>query len=326
MSPSTVTVPAYSVLLVDNPPPAGEAPGIATFRTPTTAITGAKTDHTLPIDKPSDLVDGDTLVVALVLGFMAGTSPATLTAPTGWTLIGTVQNWNQNIEAAWYRKVASGEPASWNWTWNADANAAAVCTAIAGLNSGDDGHSVQPHTTGTTDTTPTVTTTVDDVVLSFFGWADATALTTPSGTTRIDEADKSAINPVQCLLVWERQTTPGMTSARSTSKSTSINSIAGVMALPVAPIAGTNTDDTGRLASIEADTSATVTALHLNQLGLVTTLEADESVTADAMHRATGRLAPAEIGMTVAAAEQPAGVTHWLKRHRLRVGLRLGLN
>jgi hypothetical protein len=63
------------------------------------------------VNVPAGTADGHLLVT--VIGIIG---QETITAPAGWTLIGT-QDAGANVRTAAYWRVASSEPASYNWSW-----------------------------------------------------------------------------------------------------------------------------------------------------------------------------------------------------------------
>jgi hypothetical protein len=82
-----------------------------TFRAQTSAI--STTTGQLILTKPSGVVSGD-----LMIAQVARRSTATLTVPSGWTLIRSDSDTDVTQNLSTYYKVAGGsEPSTYTWTW-----------------------------------------------------------------------------------------------------------------------------------------------------------------------------------------------------------------
>lgn len=88
------------------------------------------------VNRPTATVDGDLLIA--YISFSAASGALTITPPAGWTQIGTTQSVRDtalgiSITTGVYAKIASSEPASWNWTTGTNFDSAsASCLAFTG--------------------------------------------------------------------------------------------------------------------------------------------------------------------------------------------------
>lgn len=147
------------------------------FRAAASVNSGGTIASDRTVSRPAGTVQDDLLIATVVLG-----STATITAPSGFTLV-RQQTSGSNFRIATYIKFAgASEPSSYTFTFSASSQAAIIMAAYSGVGSVDaDGISVQ---TGTTITAPSVTTTGPNrVVLAMFGIRGNSSISTPSGTT-----------------------------------------------------------------------------------------------------------------------------------------------
>jgi hypothetical protein len=177
----TVTVPATAI--------AGASPIVAT---PTFAITPVGitfraaasangTTGNLTIAKPTGTVEDDVMVAAI------GVRPdtATITPPTGWTLVRRIDNTSTNANSlAVYRKNAGGsEPANYTWTLGSPTGSAGGIQTFVGvdLTTPVDIENGQTTASALTHATPDVTTTVGETMLVTAHSFSSTATWTPPG-------------------------------------------------------------------------------------------------------------------------------------------------
>lgn len=107
----------------------------ALTKTPPTvraSATATSTTLTLTIAKPTGTIDGD-LLLCFISTVFADTNP--ITAPAGWEPAQIVTAQNPNIVV--YAKVASSEPASWDWTRASLTFFAGSVLAISGADTSD---------------------------------------------------------------------------------------------------------------------------------------------------------------------------------------------
>ena len=127
----------------------------------TTTAPWATGSTTFTQNKPTGTVDGDFLIAIVFTGHdNSGSAPTVTTAPTGWTLVNSVTQTDGIVYT--YKKVASSEGASWDWTLSASGVElfyAGCVFRLSGTNqvdAFDDGSAVN-------DATPTFTTGVTPV-------------------------------------------------------------------------------------------------------------------------------------------------------------------
>lgn len=145
---------------------------------------GNSSGSTLTISKPSGTTDGDLLIAIFYLESDTNTWSS---VPSGWQTGPTIANAGEfKLHLFW--KIASSEPASWNWTPTSSAWRAGFCAAYSGalgtdlsrveISGGSQGDSVSP---ATSQTAPSITTSTDaDLVVFVYGnfsGTDATAIT-----------------------------------------------------------------------------------------------------------------------------------------------------
>ncbi|MEO3923016.1 carbohydrate binding domain-containing protein [Micromonosporaceae bacterium B7E4] len=90
-------------------------------------VTNGTAGTSAVVSRPTGTTDGDLLIA--IVG-VVGTP--TITAPAGWTLIGT-QDASTSVRIAAYRKVASSEPSSWTWTLDSSQRAWGWVGAYTGV-------------------------------------------------------------------------------------------------------------------------------------------------------------------------------------------------
>jgi len=180
----TVTVPATAL--------AGASPLVAT---PTFDITrflieeraaaaANATTGNLTITKPAGTAEGDVMIASV------GVRPdtATITPPTGWTLVRRVDNTTANANTlAVYRKTAgASEPADYTWTMGSAANSVGGIQAFSGVDitSPVDVENGQTTASSLTHATPSVTTTETDAMLvTSHTYSSSATWTPPAGMT-----------------------------------------------------------------------------------------------------------------------------------------------
>lgn len=186
-------------------------PAPAAFRSITTAT--HTTTATWTVNKPSGVVDGDLLIVAL--GLVSGTTVNTV--PAGWTLVSRTVFSTQELFI--YAKVASGEGASWNWVFATTPTGGSHCLAFSNPGPGS-----APYTDGGTSISATSALAAPSVnplsaqdlllVVYFSRTSSAGSMTQPIGMTeRADTAPQST----RCIASnTEALTSNAATGTRST--------------------------------------------------------------------------------------------------------------
>lgn len=101
-----------------------------TFRADAEVINGTA-GTSVTVSKPAGTADGD-----LLIAFISETGVGSITAPAGWTLIGSVASGSSVTQAAYY-KIAASEGASWTWTLGASVRNWGWVGAYIGANTTD---------------------------------------------------------------------------------------------------------------------------------------------------------------------------------------------
>jgi hypothetical protein len=151
----------------------------ATYRSSSTANTGAATAGSLAVSLPAGTQVND----ALVVGFSVdGGAAVTITPPAGWTTIRTTSGTSvQNV--VYWRLVDGTEPASYTWTFDSSRFASATMAAYSGAYPFP-----PPSTAATTANTASTSITMAAGVTTYSGAAVqfiATRNTTGTATTSV---------------------------------------------------------------------------------------------------------------------------------------------
>ncbi len=138
-------------------------------------ITGQSTTNTsqdvaytqLALNKPHDSLIGDLLLANISVN---GGSPATITAPTGWSLIGRTNNDTNIAIASYWKIVGPSEPTVYSWSISPQTRAVGGITRYTGVDSVNPVDAMAGSTgRGTVATAPSVTTTHNnDLVIALF--------------------------------------------------------------------------------------------------------------------------------------------------------------
>jgi len=186
-------------------------------------------DANIVVNKPAGTVDNDVLI-ASISARISGGGLTVSTVPTGWTLVATgIQTVAFALIQSWiYRKVASGEGASWTWVLSgtptggigaaaafSSGNTTTPVAAISGAESSG----------GTTVTTPSVTTTEDNQLIlgiAVSNWAQHTWTAptgTPTTTERLDSQSGSGAHETTVEFFTYTAGATGPTTARAATVS-----------------------------------------------------------------------------------------------------------
>ena len=121
--------------------------------------------NALLIDRPPGTAQSDVMIAAIGMR----PSSATITPPSGWTLVRRIDNGNSNSNSlAVYRRIAgSSEPASYKWTLSGSNYAVGGIQSFFGIDTANpiDVENGQTTANGTAHATPSVTTTVANAIL-----------------------------------------------------------------------------------------------------------------------------------------------------------------
>lgn len=120
----------------------------------------------LVVNVPSGVQDGDLLIACV---YKALDSVHTLTAPAGWTQIGTAEEAPANINASMWRRVASSEPASYTWNISSTGIWGVAQVAFRGVDTTSPIHTSASTSGAATDpySCPNLTTSAATYVVSF---------------------------------------------------------------------------------------------------------------------------------------------------------------
>ncbi len=170
----------------------------------------------------------------------AGT-PATVTAPSGWTLVANSAG-TASRAVVYQRTAASGDPSSWNFTLSTSVKAAGGITAYSGIGTAPiDVTGIGTNTSGTSHTIGSVTTTgTNRTLVTVVASALNTTATPPSGSTeRIDQAATSGGFSVAVETADAAISAAGVTGSRTATTATAATSATAAVALQPASTGGT---------------------------------------------------------------------------------------
>jgi hypothetical protein len=176
-SAAAVTTPADP-----NPPPTGSV----AFRSGSTFSTAAAT--ALTVAKPAGLAAGD-----VVLATVSSRGAPKITAPAGWTLVGTTPNSTTMVQAVYSRVAGASEPASWTWTLSKTQVAVVQLDAYTGVSTTTPVRSFagQANASSGTVTAPAVAATNGDLAVALFGTGRSSTFTPQAGLVERTEVTSS---------------------------------------------------------------------------------------------------------------------------------------
>jgi hypothetical protein len=190
---------------------------------------GFNVDCTLPIAKPTGVVNGDVLIGIIFTDGGAGSSIAT----GGWIRLAL-----QNSTYVAFYKIASGEPATYSFPITAGTGAGDTCESAGVISAFSGANTTTPVLVespaggqfSTTITAPSVTATSPGMLVALYGSnGPTTGISPPNGMTN----DPTSISPgdwANALLAWQPIAT-GATGARTASLSTMRDSAATLVVL-----------------------------------------------------------------------------------------------
>jgi hypothetical protein len=219
-------------LLVVSWVPHAEAAGA--FQAATTATSAGAAATSLTINVPAGTAVNDQLLAQVVVG---GGSTITITPPSGWTLVVSVNSGGTAavdlIQSVYRHTATASEPASYAWTFTSG-KAAGAMLRYSGVDTDipiDASATTFTSATGSNPSAPASTASFgDETVVHFVGKNDASTFTAAAGTTeRSDSGAAGAVAP-GTESSDETQTLSGATTARSSTASTTV---------PTASVVGT---------------------------------------------------------------------------------------
>lgn len=229
-------------------PAAGPTP---TWRAAGTAANNSTGATTITLNRPTSAVAGDMLLATIA------TSGATITPPTGWTVVGSTSNTGVRTTMFW--RVATGsDPTSWAFTLSASQKAAGQIIAYTGVHTTYPIDVLATATTpsGTAHPAPQVTTTeANRLILTVASVATNTSFTPAASTTeRVDKAATSGAPTVTVEVAQHAQAAEGLSALRTP---TSAATAAGAtMTIALRPVNATATKTLRYSYSGGADTTA----------------------------------------------------------------------
>jgi len=176
--------------------------------------------NVLVIDKPAGTVQNDVMIASVGVR----PSSATITTPSGWTLVRRTNNGNSNSNslAVYWKRAGSSEPASYSWSLSGSNQAVGGIQSFFGIDTAsppyESNQTGQTTANGTAHATPSVTTTVANAMLvTSHTYSSNRTWSPPSGMTEAfdislgtDPATGQAIEGN-----YEVQATAGSTGTKS---------------------------------------------------------------------------------------------------------------
>jgi alpha-tubulin suppressor-like RCC1 family protein len=152
---------------------------------------------TVVVTKPTGTVQNDVMVA--VIGVNQNAATVTLTAPSGWNLINANNSTTVLYSATYYKVATASEGSNYTWTINVAGTptakkAVGVISSYSGVNTTTPIHvnGSQANASGTTMTSPSVTTTVaNTVIVAAFSTSRADTVTAGSSMTLRGQAASS---------------------------------------------------------------------------------------------------------------------------------------
>ena len=194
-------------VVVDPPPP-------VTITLRGTSTASADTATALTIARPAGVQAGDVLIAQLA-GRNASLSA---TAPAGWTLIRRDASSSSIFQSLYWRVAGSAEPSAYSWTVSAATDLGGSIVAYDGVSNSAPvhAHNGQSNSGTTSVTAPSITTTVTNARIVFFGgmgWG-WTSFTPPPAMTELHEQKNSAVD-VTSTVADATQAGAGATGTRT---------------------------------------------------------------------------------------------------------------
>jgi hypothetical protein len=181
-------------------------------------VTSSATGNSVVVNKPTGTVDGD--VMLAVFCHATGTTDVSLSAPAGWTMIGTAGVNGDLNGKAWYH-VASSEGASYTFTSTTSNDCVIMIASYSGVNTSSPiNTSAQNYPASTSATCSiAVTTTLTNCMLVMFAMADTGATETLTWTGSMTEFQDGTYEATFLVLGGaQEQTTTATTYTRVATK------------------------------------------------------------------------------------------------------------
>ena len=174
------------------------------------ASTSNASANSLTITKPTGVVENDIMIA----GIGSDTDTMTITPPAGWTTLGKISQSGVMLETFW-KKAGASEGANYTFNYSATVRSVGLITAYLNCASSPvDVENGQTTSSGTSHSTPSVTTTVDNCrLVCVFCAINATAWT--AGGSLTERVDQASSTVMAICLDDEFQGTAGSTGAKS---------------------------------------------------------------------------------------------------------------
>jgi hypothetical protein len=197
------------------------------------------TANSVTINKPTGTVDGDVMLAVFL--HATGTSDVSLTAPAGWTMIGSAGVNGDLNGKAWY-KVAASEGANYTFTSTTSNDGVIMIASYSGVdNTTPINTSAQNYPSATSATCSiAVTTTTANCMLVMFAIADTGVAETMTWTLSMTEFQDATYSATFLVMAGaEEQVTTATTYTRIATKSGTNRRLSGhLIALNEAAAAG----------------------------------------------------------------------------------------
>ncbi len=148
------------------------------------AASKAAASGSLAINKPTGTASGDVMVASISVR----PNTATITAPSGWTLVRRIDNSNTNPNslATYYRVAGSSEPTSYTWSFSTTAGSAGGIQSFTGVDTSNpvDVEAGQNTANSVSQTAPSVTTgAANEMLVTSHAFSSSATFTKPTGMT-----------------------------------------------------------------------------------------------------------------------------------------------
>ncbi len=216
--------------------------GGPTFRAAASAAAPSATLN-LTINKPAGTVQNDTMVASISVR----PDTATITEPSGWTLVRRIDNANANANslAVYYKVAGASEPTSYTWTFSTSTGSAGGIQTFSGVDATTpiDVEAGQITANGLTHDTPSVTTTVaNTMIVTSHGFTSSATWTPPSGMTEAFDVASQTVPAIGGIAIegnYVIQVAGGATGAKTaTASNDSDVGNAHILALRPEPLPG----------------------------------------------------------------------------------------
>jgi len=194
----------------------------------------------LTLARPAGVLPGDVMVAAIAV--RGGTATGITSVPAGWTLVpggaNPIDNGTDLKLAVYYKAATAAEPANYTWGFSSSEKASGGIQAYANVDPADpiDAALGQATPSGTTHSTPSVTTTLDGTMLvASFATATGANWTpqTPGLTERYEAASRGGAQATRTSSEGtdQLQAAAGATGAKTSMASRAAVGVAHLLAL-----------------------------------------------------------------------------------------------